>query len=87
MFFEGQGSGTAITTPLFSSTLERLGDIQLDGYIFNGKINRSLMNLYVRWQMAARRAGTASTKGRWEVRGGGRKPWKQKKTGMTKGVS
>lgn len=54
---------------------------ELPAAIFEAPINNDLMHqAYVR-QMANGRAGTHSTKGRSEVRGGGRKPWRQKGTG------
>ena len=57
---------------------------ELRADIFEAPINVDLMHqAYVR-QMANARAGTHSTKGRSEVRGGGRKPWKQKGTGRAR---
>lgn len=57
---------------------------ELRADIFEAPINVDLMHqAYVR-QMANARAGTHSTKGRSEVRGGGRKPWRQKGTGRAR---
>ena len=58
--------------------------VDLPAEIFEAPINVDLMHqAYVR-QMANARLGTHSTKGRSEVRGGGRKPWRQKGTGRAR---
>ena len=57
------------------------GDVELDDAIFAIQPNVPVMHQVVTAQLAARRAGTQSTKTRAEVRGGGAKPWKQKGTG------
>jgi large subunit ribosomal protein L4 len=51
---------------------------------FGGAINVPLMHQVVTAQLAAARSGTASTKTRSEVRGGGKKPWRQKGTGRAR---
>ena len=56
----------------------------LDERLFGGEINKDLLYRMVRVQMANRRQGTSSTKTRGEVRGGGRKPWRQKGTGRAR---
>ena len=55
--------------------------IDLDDAMFGVEPNVSVMHQVVVAQLAAHRKGTASTKTRAEVRGGGRKPWRQKGTG------
>ena len=57
------------------------GSIDLDDAMFGVEPNVSVMHQVVVAQLAAHRKGTASTKTRAEVRGGGRKPWRQKGTG------
>jgi large subunit ribosomal protein L4 len=58
--------------------------VELPAAIFEAPVNVDLMHqAYVR-QMANARLGTHSTKGRSEVRGGGRKPWRQKGTGRAR---
>lgn len=57
------------------------GSVEVDDTIFGVTPNVPLMHQVVVAQMAAARAGTQSTKTRAEVRGGGRKPWRQKGTG------
>ncbi|BAT72221.1 large subunit ribosomal protein L4 [Thermosulfidibacter takaii ABI70S6] len=63
---------------------QEAGTVELNESIFNAKVNRHLMWEAVRMQLASRRAGTACTKTRGEVRGGGRKPWPQKGTGRAR---
>jgi large subunit ribosomal protein L4 len=58
--------------------------IELDKKIFDGKINDFLMHQAVVTYLANQRKGCASTKTRGEVRGGGRKPWRQKGTGRAR---
>ena len=57
------------------------GNVDLDDAMFGMQPNVPLMHQVVTAQLAARRAGTQSTKTRAEVRGGGKKPFKQKGTG------
>jgi large subunit ribosomal protein L4 len=51
---------------------------------FGAEVKSHLLHQVVRMQLANRRRGTASTKTRGEVRGGGRKPWRQKGTGRAR---
>jgi large subunit ribosomal protein L4 len=60
------------------------GSVELDDDIFGIEPNVAVMHQVVTAQLAARRAGTQSTKTRAEVRGGGAKPWKQKGTGRAR---
>ncbi len=63
---------------------EKVDSVELDETIFNSEIRENLVQNVVVWQLAKRRAGTASTKTRSEVRGGGKKPWRQKGTGRAR---
>lgn len=63
------------------------GDIQLSDSVFNAAINQQVMYLVLKSYRANQRQGTAKTKGRKEVSGGGRKPWKQKHTGHARAGS
>jgi len=61
--------------------------VALDATIFDAKVNSDLLYRAVRTQLLSRRQGTSSTKTRGEVRGGGRKPWRQKGTGRARAGS
>jgi large subunit ribosomal protein L4 len=58
-----------------------VGDVELDESVFGVDVNEHLLWEVVKAQRAKKRAGTHSTKRRDEVRGGGKKPFKQKGTG------
>jgi len=60
---------------------KKVGELDLADDVFNADVKTYLIHDMVRYQLAARRQGTADTKGRSEVSGGGRKPYKQKGTG------
>src|SRR6187549_771464 len=61
-----------------------VGSIQLDDAVWNAEIHEHLLWEVVKWQLAKRRAGTASTKRMSEVRGSSKKVWKQKGTGQAR---
>ena len=63
---------------------EKVGEIQLAETIFAAPVNIPLMHQAVTRQLANARLGTHKVKGRSEVAGGGRKPWKQKGTGRAR---
>jgi len=69
---------------VFDIENNRVSEIDLNDAVFGADINEAVLYEVVRMQMAARRSGTASTKERSEVRGGGRKPWRQKGTGRAR---
>ena len=60
------------------------GTRDLPDELFGGEVNEAVLHQVVTAQMAAARSGTASTKTRSEVRGGGKKPWRQKGTGRAR---
>jgi len=60
---------------------KEVGTIDLNDEIFGVKINKHLVHMAVVHQLANKRQGTQKAKTRSEVRGGGRKPWRQKGTG------
>ncbi len=62
----------------------KVGNVDLDSSIFEAPVKEHLLHAVVNWQLAKRRSGTASTKQRGEVSGGGRKPWKQKHMGRAR---
>ncbi|HUI93727.1 MAG TPA: 50S ribosomal protein L4 [Chitinivibrionales bacterium] len=63
------------------------GEMALADSVFNADVNEQVMYLVVKTYLANQRQGTAKTKGRSEVSGGGRKPWKQKHTGNARAGS
>lgn len=69
-----------VTTAKGSSS----GTVEVDGALFGVEPNGPVMHQVVTAQLAARRAGTQSTKTRAEVAGGGAKPWRQKGTGRAR---
>lgn len=66
---------------VFDINKKQVSERELADGIFNADVRGYLIHDMVRYQLAARRQGTADTKGRSEVSGGGRKPYKQKGTG------
>jgi large subunit ribosomal protein L4 len=69
---------------LYNSGGAQVGEIELKDDIFGVKINEAVMHQAVVQYLAGLRRGTASTKTRAEVRGGGKKPWRQKGTGRAR---
>jgi large subunit ribosomal protein L4 len=66
---------------------QKVSEIELDDRIFDAKINPSLFYDVVRMRLASQRKGSASTKNKAFVRGGGAKPWRQKGTGRARAGS
>lgn len=60
---------------------KKVGEVELPAAVFEQPVRKDLLHTVVRWQMAARRQGTAMTKTKGLVSGGGKKPFKQKGTG------
>ena len=73
-----------INVPVFDSNGSPLEDVSLPEERFGGKVRRELLRDAIMMHEANHRRGTASTKTRGEVKGGGRKPWKQKHTGRAR---
>jgi len=69
---------------VYSKAKKKVSQIDLDDRIFNTDVKAHLIHDVVRMQMARRRSGSASTKMRAMVRGGGAKPWRQKGTGRAR---
>lgn len=65
-------------------TGEKLGIVTLHNFVFGARPRIDILHRVVVWQLAKRRAGTAKVKDRSEVRGGGRKPWRQKGSGRAR---
>ncbi len=69
---------------VFDITKKKVSEIELNSAVFEVEPNSDIIHEVVRMQMAAKRSGNASTKERSEVRGGGKKPWRQKGTGRAR---
>jgi large subunit ribosomal protein L4 len=72
------------TVDIYNIKNEKVGEIGLNEKVFDLEVKEYLLHDVVRMQRAAKRAGTACTKTRVEVRGGGAKPWRQKGTGRAR---
>jgi large subunit ribosomal protein L4 len=69
---------------LYNLEKKKVGKLELPDQIFAAPIKPHLFHEVTTWQLAKRRRGTASTKERSAVSGGGRKPWRQKGTGRAR---
>ena len=72
------------TAKVYNLSGEVVKDLELDSSVFAVKVNSDLIQLAVEAQEASARQVLAHAKGRGEVRGGGKKPWKQKGTGRAR---
>lgn len=70
--------------PVYDLTGQQAGEVTLDDSVFGIEPNVPVMHQHYVMQMANARKGSHSTKTRAEVRGGGRKPWRQKGTGRAR---
>lgn len=76
-----------MTLAVVSQARGRVGDVEVPAAVFGGPVREHLLHAVVRSQLAGRRAGTAATKTRGFVSGGGKKPWRQKGTGRARAGS
>lgn len=74
-------------TDLYNIKHEKVGEVQLNDDLFGVTVDEHLLHSVVRMQLAGRRAGTACTKTRVEVKGSSAKPFKQKGTGKARSGS
>jgi large subunit ribosomal protein L4 len=72
---------------VYNINKEKVSQIEVDERVFDADVKEHLFYEIIRAQLASRRSGTASTKTRGDVSGGGRKPWKQKGTGRARSGS
>ena len=72
---------------LYNIAGEATGEVELNENIFGVEVNEALVHQAVVMQLANQRLGTHATKTRGLVRGGGRKPWRQKGTGRARSGS
>jgi large subunit ribosomal protein L4 len=70
--------------PVKNMAGEQVGEIELSKEVFAAPVSKTLMHQALVRQLANARLGTHDTKSRWEVSGGGKKPWKQKGTGRAR---
>jgi large subunit ribosomal protein L4 len=70
--------------PLYNMSGAQVGELELNDNVFGIEPNQAVLYDFLKMQMANKRVGTASAKTRAEVRGGGRKPWRQKGTGRAR---
>jgi large subunit ribosomal protein L4 len=71
-------------TTLYDKTGKSLGNVELSDSLFAAPVNAAVLHQVVTAQLAGRRTGTHDTKTRGEVRGGGKKPYRQKGTGRAR---
>lgn len=74
----------SLKVPVYNSKGEKKGEVELNAAIFGSKVNTGLMHQALLLQQANARNPIAHTKRRGEVRGGGKKPWRQKGTGRAR---
>src|SRR2546428_7247646 len=76
-----------VTLPVVSQSRAPAGEVQVPAAVVAGPAREHLLHEMVRSQLAGRRAGTAATKTKGFVSGGGKKPWRQKGTGRARAGS
>ena len=73
-----------IKTKVYSQDNVEVGEIELKDEVFSVAVKPEILHQAVRYHLAAKRAGCASVKNRSSIRGGGKKPWRQKGTGRAR---
>jgi large subunit ribosomal protein L4 len=73
-----------LVAEVFDINKNKVSEIELNELVFGADVNDSVIYDVVKMQMVSRRLGTAATKGRSDVSGGGKKPWRQKGTGRAR---
>ncbi|OGQ37042.1 MAG: 50S ribosomal protein L4 [Deltaproteobacteria bacterium RIFCSPHIGHO2_12_FULL_43_9] len=71
----------AVSATIYSQVHKKVSEIDLPESVFSVPIKKTLVHEVIRQQLASRRSGTHSTKVKGDVRGGGKKPFRQKGTG------
>lgn len=72
------------TIDIHNPNFEKVGELELSDAVFGAEVREHLLYAAVRYQRAKARSGTHKAKERAEVRGGGKKPWRQKGTGRAR---
>jgi large subunit ribosomal protein L4 len=71
-------------TTIYDRTGKDVGSLELSDELFAAPVNAAVLHQVVTAQLAGRRTGTADTRTRGEIRGGGKKPYRQKGTGRAR---
>lgn len=71
-------------TTLYNRAGASIGSLELNAELFDAPVNEAVLHQVVTAQLAGRRTGTADSKTRGDVRGGGKKPYRQKGTGRAR---
>jgi large subunit ribosomal protein L4 len=69
---------------VFNIEKKKVAQVDLNDAVFGAEVNEAVIYDVVKMQLASRRSGTASTKTRSDISGGGKKPWRQKGTGRAR---
>jgi large subunit ribosomal protein L4 len=69
---------------VFDIEKKKVAEVELNDAVFGAEISEAAIYDVVKMQLASRRSGTSATKGRSDVSGGGKKPWRQKGTGRAR---
>ena len=69
---------------VFDIEKKKVAQVELNDAVFGAEVNEATIHDVVKMQLASRRSGTSATKGRSDVRGGGKKPWRQKGAGRAR---
>jgi large subunit ribosomal protein L4 len=72
---------------VFDIEKKKVAQVELNDAVFGAEVNEATIYDVVKMQLASRRSGTSATKGRSDVSGGGKKPWRQKGTGRARSGS
>ncbi|MBP1710264.1 MAG: ribosomal protein [Deltaproteobacteria bacterium] len=69
---------------VFDIEKKKVAEVELNDAVFGAEVSEAAIYDVVKMQLASRRSGTSATKGRSDVSGGGKKPWRQKGTGRAR---
>jgi large subunit ribosomal protein L4 len=69
---------------VFDIEKKKVAEVELNDAVFSAEVNEATIHGVIKMQLASRRSGTSATKGRSDVSGGGKKPWRQKGTGRAR---
>jgi large subunit ribosomal protein L4 len=73
-----------VVADVYNIKKKKVAKVELNDAVFGAEVNEAIVSDVVKMQLASRRSGTASTKTRHDVSGGGKKPWRQKGTGRAR---